>query len=57
MDAYGNFYTTTDLGLPGSPVQPAVLDAQGIEVNRMPWTTESASCNQCHTPVRRVQFP
>ncbi|MBM4393979.1 MAG: hypothetical protein FJ090_22865 [Deltaproteobacteria bacterium] len=57
IDALGNFYTTTDLGLPQSPVQPLLLDAAGTEVDRMPWPTESASCNQCHTPVIRVAFP
>lgn len=57
VDALGNFYTTLDLGLPQTFVVPVVVDASGAEVNRMPWPTESGSCNQCHTPVRRVEFP
>jgi hypothetical protein len=57
VDGLGNFYTTTELGLPEVPVVPVVLDSAGVEVNRMPWPTESASCNQCHTPVIRVSFP
>lgn len=54
VDALGNFYTTVDLGLPDAPVQPLVLDGSGVAVNQMPWPTESASCNQCHTPGLRV---
>lgn len=57
IDALGNYYTTTDLGLPQVAVQPVLVDAAGDEANRMPWPTESASCNQCHTPVIRVAFP
>ena len=57
VDGLGNYYTTMDLGLPQTAVQPVVIDASGAEVNRMPWPTESGSCNQCHTPVRRVEFP
>lgn len=57
IDAYGNFYTTEDLGLPELAIVPAVFDAEGTLVNQMPWPTESGSCNQCHTPVRRVIVP
>jgi hypothetical protein len=57
VDALGNFYTTADLGLPDDPVQPVVVDPDGEVVNLMPWTTESASCNQCHTPVKRITMP
>jgi hypothetical protein len=57
IDAYGNFYTTEDLGLPDNAYVPVVRDAAGNVVNQMPWPTESGSCNQCHTPVARVVFP
>lgn len=57
VDGLGNYYTTIDLGLPQTAIQPVVVDATGAEVNRMPWPSESASCNQCHTPVKRVTFP
>jgi len=57
IDAYGNFYTTQDLGLPDAVIQPVVVDASGTVVNQMPWPTESGSCNQCHTPVLRVIVP
>ena len=57
VDGLGNYYTTMDLGLPQTVIQPVVVDATGAEVSRMPWATESASCNQCHTPVKRVTFP
>ena len=57
IDAYGNYYTTQDLGLPDAVIQPVVLDASGAVVNQMPWPTESGSCNQCHTPVLRVIAP
>jgi hypothetical protein len=57
VDGLGNFYTTADLGLPDAAVQPVVVDPDGQVVNMMPWTTESASCNQCHTPGLRVLMP
>jgi hypothetical protein len=57
IDGLGNFYTTAELGLPEVAVQPVLLDAAGEVVNQMPWPTESASCNQCHTPVMRVILP
>lgn len=57
IDASGNFYTTSDLGLPAEPVQPVVRYPDGSLANQMPWPTESASCNQCHTPVARVVMP
>ena len=57
IDAYGNYYTTQDLGLPARSIVPVVLDAEGELVNQMPWPTESGSCNQCHTPVKRVTLP
>jgi hypothetical protein len=57
IDTMGNFYTTAEIGLPDVPVLPVVLDAEGQAVTQMPWPTESASCNQCHTPVKRVVVP
>jgi hypothetical protein len=57
IDASGNFYTTDDLGLPDVPVQPVVVAPDGTEVNQMPWPSESAACNQCHTPGLRVTMP
>jgi mono/diheme cytochrome c family protein len=57
IDALGNYYTTEALGLPDAVIQPVVLDATGAVVGQMPWPTESGSCNQCHTPVKRVIVP
>jgi hypothetical protein len=57
IDAFGNFYTTADIGLPDVPVQPAIVDPDGVVVNQMGWTTESAACNHCHTPRVRVLMP
>jgi hypothetical protein len=54
VDANGNFYTTTPIGLPDVAILPVVLDAQGEAVHSMPFPTTSGACNHCHTPARRV---
>ncbi|MEQ1507856.1 MAG: hypothetical protein ABMB14_36850, partial [Myxococcota bacterium] len=57
IDSAGNFFTTEDVGLPGAPLQPVIVDPDGGRVNQMPWATESAACNHCHTPGLRVVMP
>ncbi|MES2640198.1 MAG: hypothetical protein V4850_11965 [Myxococcota bacterium] len=57
IDAYGNFYTTADMGYPDANLFPTVHDSEGTLVNAMPWPTTSGACNHCHTPVKRVAFP
>jgi len=56
VDAFGNFYTTRDVGLDTASLFVAVEAADGTKGASMPFPTLSGACNHCHTGSRGVKL-
>ena len=56
VDAFGNFYTTRDVGLEKASLFVAVEAADGSKRAPMPFPTLSGACNHCHTGSRGVKL-
>jgi len=56
VDAFGNFYTTRDVGLDKASLFVAVEAADGTKGASMPFPTLSGACNHCHTGSRGVKL-
>ncbi|MET0284540.1 MAG: MbnP family copper-binding protein [Polyangiales bacterium] len=57
VDGYGNFFTTAALPLDTNEVGARVLGAAGQPVLTMPFTQQTAACNNCHTGGFRLTLP
>jgi hypothetical protein len=56
VDAFGNFYTTRDVGLDKASLFVAVEGEDGTKGASMPFPTLSGACNHCHTGSRGVKL-
>lgn len=57
VDDNGNFFTTVDLGLDKTEVGARILGVDGKPVLTMPFTQQTAACNNCHVGGMRLTLP
>jgi uncharacterized repeat protein (TIGR04052 family) len=57
VDANGNFFTTASLPLETNEVGARVLGPEGQPLITMPFTQQTAACNNCHVGGMRLTLP
>ncbi len=57
VDGNGNFFTTSPLPLDTTELSARVLNSAGEVLMTMPFTQQTAACNNCHTGGFRLTLP